>query len=414
MSGARLLWTKMGALNLGSLYAYFDAFLDFLINMEPFFFQLQSRIAIGVRFTMDLWIVTIRINAEVSASLQVSGPPFGGVVHVDFWVFGFDVKFGASPSRPEKLSIDKFWEMSSKLPPACILTCESGLEHNSEKNGGSTGNDKKEDDAWLVRGGAFSFQVTFQFAINKGKLKETLLKESRCQKMDFFTDGSVRTDIYAKPMQLRSALTSKVTVSVSQTALPPFQRHHGEQAVRAMGGWKDQKWRIEPIVKPASVSIWGQYDEMSDPGDPKSRGNNVSSLLNDKDSTIPLVMGLSIAPPEPEMSDDKIKSFNVVEDGKQYVFGNEPTPKFPGVTVMSDKAWTPRAASKEESWKDVPEVWKGKGKREKPAFDPTQVVSMWAAKMEFPDGQITGARPSKLLERFENMVPALPMVAVSK
>ncbi|KAH7143487.1 hypothetical protein EDB81DRAFT_652146 [Dactylonectria macrodidyma] len=174
-----------------------------------------------------------------------------------------------------------------------------------------------------------------------------------------------------------------------------------------MGGWKDQEWRIKPIVKPSSVSIRGQYDEMSDHTHPTSRGNNVSSLLNDKDSTIPLVMRLSIAPPEPEMSDDKIESFNVVEDGKQYVFGGELTPNFSGVAVMSGMAWTPRAASREESWKDMPELWRGVGKREKPAFDPTQVASMWAAKMEFQGGQVTGARPSKLPGRFENMVPSV-------
>jgi len=80
MGGGRI----HAALSLGALYAYSDAFLNVLMNFEPFFFQLQDRVGVGVRFTLDLWLVTIHINAEISASLESKGPPFRGVVHVDF------------------------------------------------------------------------------------------------------------------------------------------------------------------------------------------------------------------------------------------------------------------------------------------------------------------------------------------
>lgn len=34
------------------------------------------------------------MDAEIGARLNVLGPPMAGRVHVDFWVFGFDIEFG--------------------------------------------------------------------------------------------------------------------------------------------------------------------------------------------------------------------------------------------------------------------------------------------------------------------------------
>jgi hypothetical protein len=90
MGGGRL----HAALTLGPLSAWFDAFLDFLINYRPFHFNAIGGISVGTRFTLDLWLVTTRISAEVGTTLTVAGPPMGGSVHVDFWVFGFDIIFG--------------------------------------------------------------------------------------------------------------------------------------------------------------------------------------------------------------------------------------------------------------------------------------------------------------------------------
>ncbi|UKZ68284.1 uncharacterized protein TrAtP1_009320 [Trichoderma atroviride] len=48
----------------------------------------------SVRLTLDLWLVTICINAEIGARSSVLGPPMPGRVHVDFGVFGFGIDFG--------------------------------------------------------------------------------------------------------------------------------------------------------------------------------------------------------------------------------------------------------------------------------------------------------------------------------
>src|SRR6202022_4620726 len=79
----------------GPLSAHFNAWADFLINYSPFHFHGDIGVCVGVDFTMDLWICTLHISVDVGASLNLQGPPVGGVVHVDFYIFGFDIYFGA-------------------------------------------------------------------------------------------------------------------------------------------------------------------------------------------------------------------------------------------------------------------------------------------------------------------------------
>ncbi|KAF3941743.1 hypothetical protein ABW19_dt0200428 [Dactylella cylindrospora] len=132
MGGGRL----HAALTLGPLYAYFDAYVDFMINYKPFYFTAEGGISVGVRFTMDLWLVTIRISVEIGAKLRLAGPPMGGVVHVDFWVFGFDIEFGASPKPEPRLDLDQFWKNSLKSSSPTegkMITSGSGVNEDEEK-----------------------------------------------------------------------------------------------------------------------------------------------------------------------------------------------------------------------------------------------------------------------------------------
>jgi hypothetical protein len=50
------------ALFLNPLFVYFNAFVDFLINLKPFSFIAEGGFIVGVRFTLDLWIVCINIK----------------------------------------------------------------------------------------------------------------------------------------------------------------------------------------------------------------------------------------------------------------------------------------------------------------------------------------------------------------
>lgn len=66
-----------------------------------------------------------------------------------------------------------------------------------------------------------------------------------------------------------------------------------------------KRWLVKPIIKEVPQNLWGQYDARTDPG---LAGNAVASLLNAPTATssVPLVMGLSLQPPLPAMSDDQV------------------------------------------------------------------------------------------------------------
>lgn len=98
MGGASLKVT----LELGSLGAWFNAYADFLINYRPFFFQAEGGVSVGVKYTLDLWLVSLPISLEIGARLYLQGLPIIGRVHGDFWVFGFDVNFGNPVSVDNK------------------------------------------------------------------------------------------------------------------------------------------------------------------------------------------------------------------------------------------------------------------------------------------------------------------------
>ncbi|KAM0426071.1 hypothetical protein ACHAPT_008702 [Fusarium lateritium] len=439
MGGGRI----HAALSLGALYAWFDAFMDFLMNFEPFFFQLQARIAVGVRFTLDLWLVTIRINAEISASLDFSGPPFGGVVHVDFWVFGFDIKFGSPPASPPAISLDRFWKVVTKSSTstkslleapydvaatakpdtaAILLTCETGLlpPLQKEKAKPEKPGEEVPVSKWYVKGGKFSMLATFQFVVTSAKLTETrIIKDPIKGEMPEkrYADASIDKkyqEVFAKPMQLTEKLTSDVAVSVTAP------RPKTTDDVHIMQTWADQRWKLAPQIKPMQTSIWGRYDRNLDPS---VVGGAIDSLLDGKDATMPLVTGLTMVPPDPAPAGDKINKFNVTKDHVSTVYNprSKNWPLFIGVLKDQDPAWQPVGPSK--SWDQVSHKWASVGDA-----TTTKAVDIWAKRLRFDKASVEadqkdealkgkfkplrGVSPKKLLDKFDVMVPALPLIAV--
>ncbi|KAK6516196.1 hypothetical protein TWF506_006107 [Arthrobotrys conoides] len=417
MGGGRL----HAALSLGALYAYFDAYVDFLINYKPFHFQAEGGISVGVRFTLDLWLVTIRIAVEIGATLKLAGPPMGGVVHVDFWVFGFDIEFGASPRAAPKLSLEEFWQTALKdskstaakmitsgsekdvedeaagVEKAFLITCESGLEPEDKK-------ETKENDPWFVRPDNFAFNATLKFAANKITFIKSF-KVDENPSLSKATPQDVEVEekhknIYARPMGVAHSLKSELTVTVYQYSKDVCALRNTDPGELLAFIIKDRVWDVKPIIKSVPQSIWGKYEAKTDP---KASGNRSSELLNGNNVSIPLVMGLSIKPPEPEMSEDKIQKFNIVKDMKQSVYTDDTVVDFPK-GVPASKNWAPRPTKPKPE--QVVAIW------EKGENDPINVVNLWAAKMKYPEGtKITGARPSKLLKKYAQMVPAMPLIA---
>ncbi|KAF3908149.1 hypothetical protein AA313_de0200176 [Arthrobotrys entomopaga] len=428
MGGGRL----HAALSLGSLYAFFDAYVDFLINFKPFHFQAEGGVTVGVRFTLDLWLVTIRISVEIGATLKLRGPPMGGVVHVDFWVFGFDIGFGSPPQGAPTLSLEEFWQTALKdskstqgqmlslengsekttaanhndeveeqveVEKAFLITCESGLEPEADKK------ETKEGDAWFVRPDDFAFQTTLKFAAND----ITFIKDFRVDNNMLLSSTTKQTvavpekckNIYARPMEVTESVTSALTVTVYQYSKDVCALRNTDPGDLLAFMLLERQWQITPIEKAVPTSVWGKYDPKTDP---RKSGNKSSELLSGTDVSIPLVMGLKIKPPEPEMSDDAIQQFNIVKDMKQSVYTDNTVVMFPQAKNASD-SWLPKPVKLKAE--QVVTAW------ENARFDPANVVTAWAAKMKYKEGTtVTGARPQELLKRYKQMVPAMPLIAV--
>jgi hypothetical protein len=283
MGGGRLDLT----LSLGPLGAWFDAYADFLINYKPFHFMAEGGLSVGVSFTLDLWIVTIHINIEIGATLFIAGPPLYGTVHVDFWVFGFDINFGSDDSNKTALLLMDFIglvcqadvssfnaaKMLESAPaddkPAAgrIEELEDDADADTESDpvahvfavvdGLIPLNDSKSTPSqsttpWKVRAATFAFSISCKFAIQSATIYTMIDNEPVPSQVPGAVDSKGNpVPIFAKPMQGNAdqlSTTLNVYISADTTSLaltndPP----------------KDPVWNNNAgIFKELPLAVWGE------------------------------------------------------------------------------------------------------------------------------------------------------------
>jgi hypothetical protein len=154
-----------------------------------------------------------------------------GIVHVDFWVFGFDIAFGDSRGAvdPGGPALSAFWDLVTQAesksadetgPKAAhLFSCSKGLQTQNKQEAKST-------DPWLVRSGLFQFTVECQFAIETASVNGENAKapDSNKTKIDA---------IYFRPMQVTQTVESTLTVDIGKIGAT---RVKGWKATLA---WKD-------------------------------------------------------------------------------------------------------------------------------------------------------------------------------
>jgi hypothetical protein len=88
-------------LEKGSLHAWADFTVDFIVNWEPFHYDITVHVEIGAKWKC--------FHTTASADLHIWGPEFSGLASVSWFVFSFDVAFGAKAAkRPKPISFAKF------------------------------------------------------------------------------------------------------------------------------------------------------------------------------------------------------------------------------------------------------------------------------------------------------------------
>ncbi|KAK1536500.1 uncharacterized protein CCOS01_01820 [Colletotrichum costaricense] len=375
-------------LSMGRLRAWFDAYADFLMNFAPFNFQAVGHVSVGVSFDMEVWFIHVHIAIEIGATLYIQGPPVRGKVHVDFWVFGFDVEFGSSQSANEEtLDLSRFYklvlESDSKMAqsvatPPHVYLCLSGLLGDRDGPG------KAFNAPWSVRGGPLKFSIEAKFAMDCA-----LINGKGCKPLP-----EEKHEIFAKPMNLKKALTSTLHVSI---------KHVDSEEER-----KD--WRLRPAFKAVPNVIWGAYDEASDPNH-GSGNNSIGSLLNGSDSFVSLMMGVELQSPVPHVSKDSLLPFdvesamvsNVNPPGKD---AGEPDeinwPLFP-TSEHQDDRWTPAQSlpnpnlvkdQPKQQWDAVEKCWSAVD-----AKSLVGVVNTWSDFLGWERDVVPAKKPEFLIRR---------------
>ena len=82
--------------NLDIVKAWFTLGCDFLIAWAPFHYEAVVYVSIGCSVNMGLFT----LNVSVGADVEIWGPPFGGVAHVDLDVISFTISFGEDKTPP--------------------------------------------------------------------------------------------------------------------------------------------------------------------------------------------------------------------------------------------------------------------------------------------------------------------------
>ncbi|GAB3279505.1 DUF6603 domain-containing protein [Kineosporia babensis] len=79
----------------GSLRAWFDAGMDFLIAWQPYHYEAALHISVGASYTFSFF-GSHTINVHVGTDVRFWGPDFGGTAYIDLDVISFTITFGSS------------------------------------------------------------------------------------------------------------------------------------------------------------------------------------------------------------------------------------------------------------------------------------------------------------------------------
>ncbi|KAF2403814.1 hypothetical protein EJ06DRAFT_295181 [Trichodelitschia bisporula] len=346
--------------NMGLLHAYLTAHADFLMQFHPFFFTADIGVRIGVEFELELLFITIHISVHLSAELHLQGPPFGGQVYVDFYVFGFTVPFGHQVGAPPAKTVDEFYTLLTNIPdadssgsnePSAANPNIDKLHVLSVEQGRFTEKQKDAESAhtamWEVKRGGFVFRV--QSRIPLQSVREPA----------FATDPSAEVlgpaPFFAKPMQLTEQLISTMKVYVRKEVAPSVpatgnvateEVATGDAATEgnpneAATVFEDLDFRISAkVLKAVPSSLWGFYDPNESPG---TGNNNITSLLTPDDKgTMTLMMGASFTAPPPSISPDLLQPFNALDMSALDVFADdEVEPSLPSKVTLASTSFAP-------------------------------------------------------------------------
>lgn len=161
----RAVWRK------GGLKAWFTAHAHFILAWQPFYYQADLRVNVGVSYTFKKFGIRKKLSFHLGADLELWGPDLTGRAKIHLRVISFTIAFGsARKSIPEK--VGTWAEFRTKFLPQsdlCGLVPMDGVEGETEKG------------EWVIHPHDFCLRTSSAVPINRSKLG----KEETGYKSDF-------------------------------------------------------------------------------------------------------------------------------------------------------------------------------------------------------------------------------------
>ena len=297
------------SLDVGPVSASCLIILDVFINFKPFYFIAEVSLSVNIRCNIDILFIHIHISISIGADIILWGPEtFGGLAHVDFWFFGFDIRFGSGQRSIPGISLAEFYEMVQKPGPASAApatdktlandphitqhkySVEAGLFPSAPE---STSKDFPNTGAgteWLVTAANLQIRIDCDFALTEATLfsktsSDIILPSKADSKASY-------KPFYAFPMHTSDPLKSTLEIRIYTI--------EGDKSTLMSG------FTAELVLKTAPPALWTKYDRKIDP----LVTPNPPSLTSGSNPTLTLCQGVRIFAPEAIKSRSPIIDFD--------------------------------------------------------------------------------------------------------
>ncbi len=292
MLGAKLEAT----FHSGRISAWFTAYLDVIINWSPIFFEAE----LGISLRVEARFFLTSLSVTIAASIQMWGPPVGGIAHINLTVVKFDIEFGTP--RPRKLELIETWQqfchsflnleggdsrpVTVPVPAFPVVQPNLAAGRNNLNNLPNAlrkeSKPKPEDGIWKVRADELELAATAAVPVttlNIGKVKKTSNPLEGVQQRNM----SGRSMMVTKPLTLDSqGLWTKN--SAGKLGVHPMGREF--QSVLNVTIVRDDfevsdfepvpiaEWTMEEEVGSLPAALW-------EPGEPNMRPSEPTAKLVD-------------------------------------------------------------------------------------------------------------------------------------
>jgi hypothetical protein len=106
----------------GIVKAWFDAWVDILMQWKPYHYSFDMGINLGV--SVDLWLFTVKL--ELGCDLRIWGPDFSGKARIHLWCVSFSISFGSAADITPTISVDEFKNSFLPSPGNSTLAVSNG------------------------------------------------------------------------------------------------------------------------------------------------------------------------------------------------------------------------------------------------------------------------------------------------